>query len=293
MFRPDTVLEFLRPFGFAAILGYLEYLIGVVKSTSERYHTRLAMYYVEPVERGLIEGEAARTTPEAKAKFASTRVKLRKLLLTSKFFDVNTLLERVTGTDLHQEMAILHGKQGDYHKAIVLLVHKLRDYVAAEEFVVETTAGQDRATTTKVFLTLLEVYLDPASGGLYHEQALDLMANHAAKMDVHKVLPLLPDSFGLSTLEEFLRRSIRRSLNTQRVTRIMHGLARQEYLQLAAQRHNLRVRNVVITERTRCSSCGKRDANLETEAIAIDLQGRVFCRTCAGLATNLDPRRNF
>ena len=160
-----------------------------------------------------------------------------------------------------------------------MLVHKLRDYVAAEEFVVETTAGQDRATTTKVFLTLLEVYLDPASGGLYHEQALDLMANHAAKLDVHKVLPLLPDSFGLSTLEEFLRRSIRRSLNTQRVARIAHGLARQEYLQVAAQRHNLRVRSAIITERSRCSGCGKRDANLETEAIAIDRQGRVFCRT--------------
>ena len=43
--------QFLRPFGFAAILDYLEYLIGVVKSTSERYHTRLAMYYVEPVSR--------------------------------------------------------------------------------------------------------------------------------------------------------------------------------------------------------------------------------------------------
>lgn len=295
LFRPDTVLEFLRPFGYTPVVEYLEFLVNELKNKSERYHTRLAMLYVEVVQRALIE-EAARknsgaTNIQKTKQFVMQRAKLKKILLSSDHYRIETLLERVQNTELFNERAILHGKQGDHMKAIDLLVHKLKNFEAAEQYCLDTTAGQDRQSRQKVFLTLLKVYLVPESRGQFIEHAINILNEHATDLDTHEVLPLLPQDWSIGTIESFLIKSMRRSLHTQRTSRIQHGLARQSWVQAKAERSNFRVKGLMITDRSTCSECGKRFQ--DTDPIAIDaIKMRPICRVCAKIPKPERSSRN-
>eukprot|EP00040_Diaphanoeca_grandis_P040391 m.261755 g.261755 ORF g.261755 m.261755 type:complete len:903 (+) comp43078_c0_seq1:282-2990(+) len=266
LFRADTVLEFLRPFGAAPVAAYLEYLVHVVKNETERYHTRLAMLHLETVQRKMIE-ESARIQaksldpkdPESwSPDFLVLRAKLKKMLQKSNFYRVDVLLERVRHTELFNERAILHGKSGEHQLAIELLVHKLHDFAAAEEYCIEISVGLDRKTREKVFLTLLKVYLLPsATGKLHTDEAINLLNNNATDLDTLEVLALIPKYWGLGVIDRFLRRSLRRSIHTQRESRIMAGLARQEHIQQRAEWVRLTSQPTVVTDNTDCYVCGR------------------------------------
>ena len=49
----------------------------------------------------------------------------------------------------------------DHDKALRILVLKLRDYEAAEQYCLLNSEGKDDATRKRLFHTLLSVYLDP------------------------------------------------------------------------------------------------------------------------------------
>lgn len=51
---------------------------------------------------------------------------------------------------------------GDHERALRLLVHKLRDFPAAEKYCFVNSTNADVALRTRLFHTLLSVYLDPS-----------------------------------------------------------------------------------------------------------------------------------
>lgn len=266
LFRTDTVLEFLRPFGAVPVAAYLEYLVHVVKNETERYHTRLAMLHLETVQRKMVE-EMARIKSKSldpkdmaswSPNFVELRTKLKLMLQKSNFYRVDVLLEQVRHTELYNERAILHGKSGEHQLAIELLVHKMHDFSAAEEYCISITADKDRTTREHVFLTLLKVYLLPSATGQFHtHEAIALLNNNANDLDTLAVLALIPPHWGLGVIDKFLRRSLRRSIHTQREARIMHGLARQEQIQLRAEWTRMTMQPTIVTETTDCYVCGR------------------------------------
>ena len=52
----------------------------------------------------------------------------------------------------------------EHDKALRILVHKLRDFEAAEQYCRVNSAGKDLVTRQRLFQTLLAVYLDPNNG---------------------------------------------------------------------------------------------------------------------------------
>ena len=52
---------------------------------------------------------------------------------------------------------------GEHDKALRILVHKLRDYGAAENYCIINSQGQDIEYRRRLFQILLAVYLDPSS----------------------------------------------------------------------------------------------------------------------------------
>lgn len=94
----------------------------------------------------------------------------------------------------------------------------------------------------QLFLQLLKAYLVPAPGRkACPEQAVDLLNGRLADLDVVQVLQLVPASWSIGMVGQFLQRSIGRALHRQRTTQIQHGLARQENLRLRSNPRSLLV----------------------------------------------------
>ncbi len=52
---------------------------------------------------------------------------------------------------------------GEHDKALGILVHKLRDYGAAENYCIINSQGQEMEKRKRLFQLLLAVYLDPSN----------------------------------------------------------------------------------------------------------------------------------
>ena len=63
--------------------------------------------------------------------------------------------------------------------------------------------------------------------------ALSLLNTHGAQFDVVQVLELLPHNWPIMTVQAFLMRSIRGSMDAQRTGKIEYHLARGENLQVS------------------------------------------------------------
>lgn len=62
--------------------------------------------------------------------------------------------------DLHAECAVLYGKLGEHEKALDLLVHRLEDHAAAEQYCYDLTKGKVQcachSTLHAIYLSKLE-----------------------------------------------------------------------------------------------------------------------------------------
>lgn len=149
----------------------------------------------------------------------------------SKYCLVSHLTDKIQGTDLHMESAILYGKLEEHEKALHILVHKLKDFHAAEEYCRWNSENRDVQYRRRLFHLLLSVYLDP---GTSHcalvTPAVDLLNNHAAQFDAALVLQLVPDSWSVQLLSPFLAGAVRQSVHTKRMTQAALGLAQAENL---------------------------------------------------------------
>lgn len=100
-FQPDTVVDYLYRFP-AAVMCYLEHLVLVKNMPTEKFHTNLAVLYLEDV----LKLQKANDKEEV----IEARSKLRKLLQQSNLYRVQLLLGRIQEARLFQETAILYGK---------------------------------------------------------------------------------------------------------------------------------------------------------------------------------------
>lgn len=88
-----------------------------------------------------------------------------------------------------------------------------------------TSAGRERDFRQRLFLSLLQIYLDstPAVGA-----AVDLLNNHAAAFDAMVVLQVLPGSWSAQLVMRFLREALRDAFHQRRMKEVERALARAE-----------------------------------------------------------------
>lgn len=141
------------------------------------------------------------------------------------------LADKIGGSDLHMECAILYGKLEEHDKALHILVHVLKDFAAAEDYCAWNSENRGIPYRQKLFHMLLAVYLNSSSAE--HElimAAVDLLNSHAADFDAALVLRLLPDNWSVQLLSSFLTGAMRESIHARRTSQIALGLAEAENL---------------------------------------------------------------
>ncbi|XP_062503834.1 transforming growth factor-beta receptor-associated protein 1-like [Corticium candelabrum] len=252
--HPEFVVNFLTPYVLALRL-YLEYLVFTRKLDSEKHHTQLALLYLDEV----LQLRSNSTAP--REKLQTSRHQLKRLLEQSSLYRVSVLLSRLKDTDLHAECAILYGKMGEHRKALDLLVHRVKDYRAAEKYCQINAMGKDRGYRQRLYLELLQTYLQPEEKGQrpLTAPAVDLLNSHTAEFDAAQVMKLIPEDWSIGVISAFLTHSLRKNLSLVRTTRIQQALERATYSHMCLQhQHSMAtVKPVTIAQERECHVCRK------------------------------------
>ncbi|XP_034613929.1 transforming growth factor-beta receptor-associated protein 1 [Trachemys scripta elegans] len=248
-FNPDNVMNCLNKYP-KSLVKYLEYLVLDRKIEKEKYHTHLAVLYLEAVL------QLKSVTTDSCAELTEIQTKLRSLLQKSDFYRIHFILDKIKGTDLHMERAILYGKLEEHDKALHILVHELKDFSAAEDYCIWSSESKDLPYRQRLFHMLLLVYLNPGSSDCELVMAaVDLLNNHAAEFDAARVLQLVPDSWSVQLLSPFLTRAMRESIHTKRMTQITLGLAKAENLIYKHDKVKLKGSPIILSDKKLCQVC--------------------------------------
>ncbi|XP_043392469.1 transforming growth factor-beta receptor-associated protein 1 isoform X8 [Chelonia mydas] len=216
----------------------------------EKYHTHLAVLYLETVLK------LKSVTTDNCVELTETQTKLRSLLQKSDFYRIHFILDKIKGTDLHMERAILYGKLEEHDKALHILVHESKDFSAAEDYCIWSSESKDLPYRQRLFHMLLSVYLNPGSSDCELVMAaVDLLNNHAAEFDAARVLQLVPDSWSVQLLSPFLTGAMRESIHTTRMTQITLGLAKAENLIYKHDKVKLKGSPIILSDKKLCQVC--------------------------------------
>ncbi|KAK6191375.1 hypothetical protein SNE40_003084 [Patella caerulea] len=250
--RPDAVIDYLHRFPLA-VVTYLEYLVFQKKLEKEKYHTHLAVLYLDKV-LSLTKNHGSK-----KEDVDIARCKLRHMLQMSNLYRVQLILGKTKETEMHAECAILYGKLEEHDKALRILVHKLKDFGAAENYCLVNSQGKEASYRKRLFHILLSVYLDPSyeTKDNLVAPAMSLLNSNVADFDTVKVLQLLPDTWSVSLLSQFLSRSLRKSMNKSRLARIETMMARGENLHVKQTCIELQQEPVILNDDRNCGVCSR------------------------------------
>ncbi|KAG9348674.1 hypothetical protein JZ751_028991 [Albula glossodonta] len=284
---PDAIIKYLHPYQEATLL-YLEHQVLDRKVQKEKFHTHLAVLYLEKVLSLLSQ------SPVPDQEVTEAREQLQNLLKESSLYRVQLLLGKLENTELLLERATLHGKLEEHDKALHILVHQLKDFPAAEHYCLWASALQEPSYRQRLFHLLLGVYLDPEAAiapGDEHAHtvaAVDLLNRHAGAFDAPSVLTLLPEAWSLELLRPFLSGALRSAMHARRTSQVALGLARAENLLLKHDRLKYRGGPVFVSEKKGCQLCH----NTFTEPDCVCLPGGVPVHThCAAQRARNSPRK--
>lgn len=139
------------------------------------------------------------------------------------------MADKIKGTDMHMERAILHGKLEEHEQALDIFVHKLQDFAAAESYCVWNSEGKDASYRKRLFQLLLSSYLSASTrDNTLTVAAVDLLNKHPTQFDASSVLQLLPEEWSVQLLSPFLTGAMREHVHALRMSHMAVGLARAE-----------------------------------------------------------------
>ncbi|XP_070566294.1 transforming growth factor-beta receptor-associated protein 1-like isoform X2 [Ptychodera flava] len=250
--RPDDIIDYLHRYP-RAVIRYLEYLVFTKRLEKEKYHTHLAVLYLDSVL------QLRKNEDTSKEQLDLARSKLRHMLQTSVLYRVQLILGKVKETDMYAECAILYGKLEEHDKALRILVYKLKDYGAAENYCDVNSSSKDKTYRRRLYQILLSVYLDPLEGpkDALIGPAITLLNSNSSEFDISRVLQILPENWSIGLLQHFLSKAVRTNMHTCRSTKIERMLARGENLQLKAQTIRETRIPVTMSDDRKCAVCSR------------------------------------
>lgn len=250
--KVDDIIDFLHPYK-ESVLAYLEHLVFICKVQKEKYHTHLAVLYLEIILKLMQINDQGE-------KFTASRVMLQKLLKESSLYRITLILGKVQDTELYEENVILLGKLGDHRKALDILVNKIKDQKAAELFCMEQSS--DLQARRELFKNLLEVYLSRISASSTKSSKFvvavaDLLNCRAEFYNPRDVMHLLSKEWSMSLVHQFLAGTMRMKMHSRRMCQLEKTLASRC---CQASKHNLAKdsqRCVLLTEDSICRVCNR------------------------------------
>ncbi|XP_059470664.1 transforming growth factor-beta receptor-associated protein 1-like isoform X2 [Neocloeon triangulifer] len=249
----DKIAEYLQKYP-RALVNYLEYIVLEEKNQDEKFHSRLAVIYLDSLSKMQKNGAS-------QDEILRIRKKFQRFLQESNLYRVQTVLAKIKGMGLDRETATLHGKLGEHDKALTILVHRLKDYTAAEEYCEANSVGKDKKSSEDLFHSLLNCYLDQQfdqdDKNELVKPALDLINRKAKMFNVAKVLERLPQGIAVPVVDSFLCGALRSSMHKFRMKKVEASLAKGENIQRRHVLYELHNSTVFLQDNNYCFVCKK------------------------------------
>jgi len=237
----DTALDTLRKFPKARRI-YLEHLVLNKKSQVEQHHNLLALMLIEDYKN------------------SDSSNKLRTLILSSTHLNMLFLLDKLRGTSLHYESAILLGRMARYSEALHLLINQLGDHDLALSFCDDIASRLQKKEKEDLMFQLLSIYLNPsdqANKQEYLVKAIDLMNSRAGDFNGSQVLNSLPANWNIASILPAIKVFIRQSNQEHRSTQISKALHKGNNVNLKSEYLAITSQPIHILPNHYCISCKK------------------------------------
>lgn len=259
--RP-RVLDFLLKSHASVVIPYLEHVVHVWEDTNPLFHNALIHQYREKI---LNEGVTSNE---------HTRKKLIQFLEKSTLYTTENILNNFPTDTLLEERAIILGRLGKHDDALAIHVRALGDIPKAVEYC-KKVYDNSLPGSQSVYVSLIKLILDPSNCALSLpglqlspktaqpdlELALQLLQEHAARMNPLEVLSILPDNIAVARIHKFLQVALHRVLQERRNYQLMKGLLYAEHLQCQEMKMALESQHILVTELNVCPVCKKRFSN--------------------------------
>ena len=262
---PDSVKEYLEHLVFGKkniqyanelISYYLDNVLAVLESSEEArsilsssYESYKALHPPKPTYRQFIMDNSV---PEA---WWHDRLRLLELIGGSHgsgfTYDVGQVLSRIEPFErfLVPESIILDGRQGRHQEALRLLTHGLGDYHTAVNYcllrgasIFHPTQGSvaspstpSQEEQTRLFGYLLTEFLSIKDDNDRLERTSELLKRFSSWYDVSDVLNLIPETWSVEIISEFLVSAFRRLVEEKNEAVITKALSGSENLQTSVQ----------------------------------------------------------
>lgn len=247
----QVIADNLQRFPVAMFL-FMEYLVFNCNVKVEKYHTHLAILYVNNIKRSL-------DSDPNSSHVTTLRKKFQYFLLESNLYRARYILGQIGELPLLQEMAILHGKLEEHAEALDILVHRLQDHKAAEEHCILFSKSRSKIYRQKLFADLLRIYLNQnlsrEKQGELLGPALHLLNSELSDFDAEKVIQMIPDHWSIAIIDQFLHRALRNVVHARRTCRIHQALAKVENVQVKFAKYDTQRQPVILTTERTCCLC--------------------------------------
>lgn len=203
-----------------------------------------------------------------------TRKKLLDLLEKSSYYTPDTVLVNFPYDNLLEERAVILGRLGRHEQALAIYVRALGDVERAIKYCSKVyeqgaTGSQDvYVSLIKLILapdssplTLPGVTLSPKTASPDLEKALQILEDHADRVNPLTALAILPDNVQVSRIQKFLQVALHAQLEERRRVQLLRGLLYAEHLQCQEMRLHLQSQSVLVTDLNVCPVCKKRFGN--------------------------------
>ena len=248
-FSTDQIISFLHEYT-EALTKFLHYVVVVMKSTQEKYHTHLVVLYLDKVLDLLKKGNSNETKV--------ARNQLKYFLKSSNFYRVSMVLGKINEVHLYDEQVILLSKLGEHEKALDIILHQLNDPFAAESYCIENASDdEDKKTSCAgLFHILLSIHLKDLSNKHTNISVITTLLNkHAEHFKVENVLHLLPTHLSVGSLQHFLQTASRASDHQLRMKNIELMLLQAHLKDLQRESEKVHSNPVLLHEGKICSVC--------------------------------------
>jgi len=282
----NTILNYLQEKGTNLVTPYLEHLIFSLEDKTEEFHNTLAILYKDlymklHTQLNLTHSEDVvllidnnLDVHETSIGLVEARSKLTVFLEISKSYNPQCLLSEFPEDMLHEERALILGKQGSHEKALAIYIFQLHNTDKAEHYCTNLYE-EDPENNKIVFLSLFKMFLQSKEN---FDAALRVLHKHSDKLDPIQAILLIPECVQLNELEEFICTTLKHQSKKKHQLQMLDNLLMSENLQV--QRNKMIEENVQcrVTKDKKCGVCGKQVGNSAFARYPNDVAVHLYCR---------------
>uniref|UniRef100_A0A0K2U204 CNH domain-containing protein n=1 Tax=Lepeophtheirus salmonis TaxID=72036 RepID=A0A0K2U204_LEPSM len=247
------VYDFLVQLNSKCAIKYLEHIIKAWKETSIYFHNQLVSQYTKLLQ-----------DPNFSEYYNELKTNLYEHLKTSQHYEPKDLIFQFPKHSLHEERAILLGRNGQHKDALFTYLYVLKDLPKALLYCSDMKNNSTYSHLIHLLLNPPEKQspiLDETNVSPFEYELSDILSilqTYVKQIDVKIIIQNLPDQVPLASIKKNLQIGVSNSISKKHHSQIQKGLTHSEFLRVQRKRVLCESYKIEMSDLHICSICKKR-----------------------------------